>query len=288
MNRAILVVLSDPHGGHRHGLLNPATVLEETDEEGNLIKDYHPQVTRIQEYLWEQFTKWIDDIKAIAGRDPLYIVINGDITCGNKYPQLLVSDRIADQFSIAEANFWPLYDLKPRAVRIIKGTGAHVFNQGTSEIVVTTLLKNKYPDVSTEVKDHGLFSIEGVDVDVSHHGPPPGSRKWLEGNEARYYLRSAMMEEITAGKKPPRLYYRAHYHQEVEETLIVKGNGNRYKSTLIITPSLAFIDSHTRQTVRSPSRITHGVSVAEIIDGELLRNIPLSRTIDIRSHESLQ
>ena len=288
MQRAILVVLSDTHGGHRHGLLNPSTVLEETDEEGNMLKDYHPQMTRIQEYLWEQYMKWIDEVRAIAGADPLYIAINGDITCGNKYPQLLVSDRVADQFAIAEANFWPIYDLKPSAVRIIKGTGAHVFNQGTSEIMVSMLLKAKYPEVSTVVKDHGLFTVEGVEVDISHHGPPPGSRKWLEGNEARYYLRSAMLDEITAGNVPPRIYYRAHYHQSVEESLIVKANGNRYKSTLIITPSLAFIDSHTRQTVKSPSRITHGMSVAELIDSELLRHIPLEKTIDIRSKERFE
>lgn len=287
MQRAILLVLSDLHGGHRHGLMNPATVLEETDEEGNLLENYHPQTTRIQEYLWGQYTEWVSEVKEIAGSDPLYIAVNGDITCGDKYPQLRVSDRMADQFLIAEADFWPLYDLKPKAVRIIKGTGAHVFNQGTSEIVVSSMLKTRYPDVSTEVKDHGLFTIEGVSIDISHHGPPPGSRKWLEGNEARYYLRSAMIDEITAGKVPPRLYYRAHYHQSVEETLIVQGNGNRYKSTLIITPSLAFIDNHARQTVRSPSRITHGMSVAELYDGELLRTIPLEKTIDIRSKEEL-
>jgi len=288
MQRAILVVMSDTHGGHRHGLLNPDTVLEETDEEGNKINDYHPQVTRIQEYLWEQYTKWIAEVKDIAGADPLYIAVNGDITCGDKYPQLRVSDRMADQFIIATANFHPWYVLEPRAVRIIKGTGAHVFNQGTSEIVVSTLLKAAYPQVDTSVMDHGLITFHGVDTDISHHGPPPGSRNWLAGNEARYYLRSAMMDEITAGKVPPRIYYRAHYHQEVEETLIVRGNGNRYKSTLIITPSLAFIDNHTRQTVRSPSRITHGISVTEIVDGELLRNIPLSRTIDIRSKERFE
>jgi hypothetical protein len=288
MQRTIIVVIADPHGGHRHGLLNPETVLEETDEIGNIIGDYHPQVTRIQQYLWEQYTDWINQIKGIAGEDPIYIVANGDLTAGNKYPQLLVSTREADQFLIAAANMHPLYALNPRAVRIIKGTGAHVFNQGTSEIVVSTLLGAAYPKTDTRVMDHGLFVIGGVEVDISHHGPPPGSRKWLEGNEARYYLRSAMLDEITAGHAPARLYYRAHYHQSVEETLIVKGNGNRYKSTLIITPSLAFIDNHARQTVRSPSRITHGLSVAEVIDGELLRTIPLERTIDIRSHERLE
>lgn len=287
MQRAILVVLSDPHGGHRHGLMSPDTILEETDQDGNKF-DYHPPLAPIQKYLWEQYMGWIGEVKKIAGTDPLYVAINGDITCGNKYPQLMVSTREADQFIIAMANFIPLYELKPRAVRIIKGTGAHVFNMGTSEIVVTEMLKARYPNIDTAVKDHGLFNIEGVDVDVSHHGPPPGSRKWLEGNEARYYLRSAMLDEITAGKVPPRIYYRAHYHQEVEETVIVKGNGHRYKSTLIITPSLAFIDNHARQSVRSPARITHGMSVAEIVDGELLRNIPLSRTIDIRSKEKFE
>jgi hypothetical protein len=288
MQRAILVVLSDLHGGHRHGLLNPATVLDEINEEGEIIGDYHPQMTRIQEYLWEEYTKGVATIKEIAGDDPLYVVINGDLTAGNKYPQLLVSDRLADQFIIATANCHPWYALKPKAVRIIKGTGAHVFNQGTSEIVVSTLLQAAYPDVSTKVMDHGLFTIEGIDIDVSHHGPVAGSRVWLKGNEARYYLRSAMMEEIVAGKVPPRLYCRGHYHEEVEETLIIKANGNRYKSTIVVTPSFAFIDSHARQTVKSPARISHGMFAVEIVNGELLRTIPITRTLDIRSKERFE
>ena len=284
--RTILAVCSDLHGGHRHGLLNPDTVLDETDEIGEIIGNYHPPMTPIQEYLWGEYTSDIAKIKEIAGNDPLYVVANGDLTAGNKYPQLLVSDRIADQFIIAAYNFRPWYELHPRAVRIIKGTGAHVFNQGTSEIVVSTILKAEYPNISTKVMDHGLFSISGVDVDISHHGPFPGSRVWLKGNVARYYLQDAMMQEIVAGKCPPRLYFRGHYHESIEETLIIKGNGNRHKSTLIITPSFAFIDSHARQTVKSPARITHGMTVVEIVDSELLRVIPLERTIDIRSHES--
>jgi len=276
------------HGGHRHGLLNPSTILDEINEKGEIIGDYHPEMTPIQKYLWEEYTKDIAKIKEIAGPDPLYVVVNGDLTAGNKYPQLLVSDRIADQFIIAVANFHPWYELRPRAVRIIKGTGAHVFNEGTSEIVVATLLRAGYPSVSTKVMDHGLFTIAGVEIDISHHGPVAGSREWLKGNEARYYLRSAMMNEIISGKAPPRIYFRGHYHEEVEESLIVKGNGNRYKSTLIITPSFAFIDSHARQTVKSPAHITHGMFAVEIVDGELLRTWPLTRTIDIRSHEVLE
>lgn len=285
MKRAVLAVCADLHGGHRHGLLNPNTVLEETDENGNILETYHPQLTRIQEYLWEEYTKGIGKIKELAADDPLYVIINGDVTAGNKYPQLLVSNRMADQFIIAAFNCKPWYDLAPAAVRIITGTGAHVFEQGTSEITITSLLKAIYPEISTKVLDHGLLTIAGVDIDISHHGPPAGSREWLRGNEVRYYLRSAMMQEIVAGKVPPRLYFRGHYHEDVEETLIVKANGNRYKSTLILTPSFAFIDNHARQAVKSPARISHGMYAVELVDGELLRTIPITRTLDIRTKE---
>jgi hypothetical protein len=289
MKRAIIAICSDLHGGHKHGLMNPDTVLDETNEKGEIIGDYHPEMTPIQKYLWDVYIKGIAEIKRIAGVDPLYVVLNGDLTAGNKYPQLLVSDRIADQFVIAADNCIPWYEPgAPKAVRIIKGTGAHVFNQGTSEIMVSTLLNAKYPGVSTKVMDHGLFNFGGVEMDVSHHGPVAGSRVWLKGNEARYYLRSAMMEEIVAGKCPPRIYFRGHYHEETEETLIIKANGNRYKSTLVITPSFAFIDNHARQMVKSPARISHGMFAVEVVDGELLRTIPLTHTIDIRSHEVFQ
>jgi hypothetical protein len=288
MQRAILAVLSDTHGGHRHGLMNPETTLPEENEKGEIVGDYHPQMTPIQKYLWEIYSKGIAKVKQIAGDDPIYLVVNGDITAGNKYPQLLVSDRISDQFLIAFGDFVPWYQQKPKAVRFIKGTGAHVFNQGTSEIVVSDMCSKAYPEISTKVMDHGLFTIAGVQIDISHHGPVAGSRNWLKGNEARYYLRSAMMEEIVAEHVPPRLYFRSHYHEEIEETLIVKANGNRYKSTLVITPSFAFIDSHSRQTVKSPARISHGMFAVEIVDGELLRTIPLTNTIDIRSKEVLE
>jgi hypothetical protein len=288
MNRAIIVVCSDLHGGHRHGLLNPDTVLEETDEEGNILDEYHPELTPIQEYLWGEYTQDINKIKSIIGDDPLYIIFNGDMTAGNKYHQLLVSDRMADQFVIAKYNCKPWYALSPRAVRIVTGTGAHVFNEGTSEIVLRALLQAEYPNVSTKVMDHGLLNIAGIENDISHHGPVAGSREWLKGNEARYYLKSAMQQEINAGKTPPRIYWRGHYHEDVEETVIVKANGNRYKSTIIVTPSFAFIDNHSRQAVKSPARITHGIFAVEIADGELLRTIPITKTLDIRTKERFE
>lgn len=285
MKRTILAVCSDLHGGHRYGLLNPETTLDEINEEGEKVGDYHPELNRIQKYLWGIYVSQIKSIKEYAKDDDLIVILNGDMTAGNKYPQMLVSDRIADQIIIGEYNVYPWLDVAPRAVRLIKGTGAHNFNQGSSEILITKLLQTTYPNISIDVSDHSLISMAGMEVDISHHGPFPGSRHWLKGNVARYYLQSAMLEEIGAGKIPPRIYFRSHFHEEIEEVVTIKANGHRYKSTIIITPSFAFIDDHARQTARSPSRVTHGMIMVEIVDGEILRIVPLTKTIDIRTKE---
>lgn len=287
MKRTILAICSDPHGGHRYGLLNPATILDEINENGEVVDQYHPPLNKIQEYLWKVYTSQIKAIQEYAKGDDIIVAINGDLTTGDKYKNLMVSDRDADQVIIAHANMLPWYEINPRAVKIIHGTGAHNFGFGTSEILTTRLLKETFPNVPTSICEHSLMQIgeNGMLVDMAHHGPVAGSRLWLKGNEARYYLRSCMMEDIVAGKQPPRLYVRGHYHEEIEETLIVKANGNRYKSTLIIVPSFTFIDAHARQTCKSPSRITHGMFVCEIVDGELFRTLPLTITKDIRTKE---
>jgi hypothetical protein len=287
LKRTILAICSDLHGGHRHGLLNPETLLDEIDEKGNVIEQYHPPLNKIQEYLWEKYTGWISEAFDYAKRDEVVFVLNGDLTAGNKYKQLLVSDRLADQIIIGEANAAPIYARKPKAVRLIKGTGAHVFDNGSAEILIATLLKADYPKISTRVYDHALMEIGGVDVDISHHGPPTGPREWLKGNEARYYLRSLMLQEIVAGNIPPRLIFRGHYHEYIEEVLKIKHNGEWYASTLVITPSLTFITDYARMVMRSPNRVTHGIVLAEIVDGELLRVVPMLKTVDIRSKESL-
>lgn len=288
MQRKILVVASDLHGGHRHGLLNPDTVLTEFDERGNKLGNYHPELNAIQIYLWGIYMAQIKYVSEYAKGDDILFVQNGDSTAGNKYKQLLVSDRIADQIIIAKYNVEPWMKVPNlKAIRFITGTGAHVFGEGSSEILITEMMKDKYPKSDISVTDHSLIDYGGMATDISHHGPTPGSRKWLEGNEARYYLRDIMMRDLMSGKIPPRLIFRAHYHQYIEETLQIQTNGHFYKSTIIISPSFSFIDNHARQSVKSPNRITHGSVMVEVVDGEPLRIIPLVKTIDIRTKEIL-
>lgn len=287
MKRCILAIVSDLHSGHRYGLLSPETVLEEIDENGDVVGDYHPKLNKVQTYLWKLYTTQIESIGKYANGDEIVVILNGDLTAGVKYPQMLVSDRVSDQVIIGEYNVYPWYSINPTAVRVIKGTGAHNLNFGSSEITITRMLQHKFPETNTKVVDHSLLNLGGMNIDAAHHGPYTGSRTWLKGNVARYYLQSSMLEEIAAGKHPPRLYIRSHYHEEIEESVVIKANGNRYKSTIIVTPSFCFIDDHARQVARSPSRVTHGMAMIEIVDGEILRYDPMIRTIDIRTKEKI-
>jgi len=287
MKRIILAVASDKHGGHKLGLLNPETTLEDEDRKGNLV-EWHPELEPFQQYLWKLHQKHIDDTKHLAGKDPIIVIDNGDLTAGNKYPHEQVSTRISDQFDIAAWNLRPWLDLKNvKTVRITKGTGAHNFGEGSSEVITQRILKGWYSKKDIRTIFHGLADISGTLIDYSHHGPFTGSRNWLRGNEARYYLKSLIQDELDLGNRPPNLVLRGHYHSYVEEYVIKVVNGKRYKVQLNVIPSYCGIDSYARQATRSSYILTHGMVCYEIIDGKILDTYPFMETIDIRTKEKL-
>ena len=288
MKRVILAVASDKHGGHRLGLLNPETELEYEDRKGDIIK-WNPDLIPFQEYLWELHEKHVKETKKLAGKDEIIVFDNGDPTAGNKYPHEQVSTRISDQFDIAAWNMRPWLDLKNvKIVRITKGTDAHNFGEGSSEIIMQGLLKGWYPKKDIRAIYHGLAKVAGVVIDYAHHGPTTGSRNWLKGNEARYYLKSIIQDEIDLGNNPPHLIIRGHYHAYIEEYVIKFFQGKRYKVQMNILPSYCGIDSYARQATKSKHILQHGMVCYEIVDGKILDTYPMFETIDIRTRENLK
>jgi hypothetical protein len=287
LKRVILAVASDKHGGHRLGLLNPETVLEYEDRKGN-IEEYRPDLLDFQKYLWEIHQKHVKETQKLAGKSEIIVFDNGDTTAGNKYPHEQVSTRISDQFKIAAWNSRPWLDLKNvKTVRITKGTGAHTFGEGTSEIVLQQILKGWYPRKDIRTVYHGLAKVAGITVDYAHHGPGVGIRNWLAGNIARLYLKSLIQDEIDLGNTPPHLVIRGHFHSYVEEYVVKIFQGERYKSQLNVLPSYCGIDDYARQITKSKYILQHGMVCYEIIDGKILDTHPMFETIDIRTREVL-
>lgn len=280
--RKLKVTINDLHGGHRLGLLNPETILQYEDENGNLIP-YSPSLTASQEYLWDLYLKQIEEAKSIANGCEILLLVNGDLTQGDKYIHHWVSTRLSDQILIAVFNLTPWYKLPNlKNVRISIGTGAHNFQEGSAEFLIAEILSHKYPSISTKVATHGLLTYEQVVFDYAHHGPFPGSRDWLKGNVARFYLRDLMYRERMRGSRPPDVVERAHYHTPVFELL---ENGNDV-STLFVVPSFCMADDHATQATRSLEKITHGMLVFECDEGKYDFH-RLYETIDTRTVEVL-
>jgi hypothetical protein len=282
-DRRILIVTSDWHSGHRLGLMNPETVLYEQlidgkSKDGISKLDY--TLGEYQNYLWHDI--WlpsIDKINQIADGSPVGMTVNGDITHGNKYPDQLVTTSMANQFLIAEGCIKPWLEQVPglNFVRFAIGTGSHIFNESTSPVIVSELLRPKYPDVNIGVVHHGLVHAGGVKIDYAHHGPSQGIREWTKGNQLRYYLKSIMSASYRNGDKPPDAVFRSHYHYPHREIVTEYQRGDQgrpytIESRIYLTPSMCGMNDYAQQASRSAPTIYNGFMVLEIENGQIVND----------------
>jgi hypothetical protein len=281
--RKILVTISDTHAGMKLALMNPATLLFDENQDGDIVP-HSPPMTATQEYLWDVYMGNILKTIDIAGNDEIVIVHLGDECNGKKYPSQLVTTRESDQIIIADYNMRPWFELpNVTAFRQVVGTEAHNFGEGSSALLLCQILQGRYLDVDIKPFYHALIEINGITIDCAHHGPGPGSRNWLSGNVARFYLRDLMQWEIMSGNKPPDMVLRGHYHTPVHELLETKGR----TSELFVLPSFSMMGDHAIQVTQSKYEITHGFLVTEIVDGVIIKHHRLYETRDTRTREVL-
>lgn len=290
-NRSILAFFSDTHGGHEGGMLNPDTVLwKEIKVEGGGIdlEPWTPILTSTQQMIWHLYEQHRASVIELAGKDEVIPIHNGDLTQGKKYMNGLVSNRMADQPLIAEYNMRPWFKYSNvKKMRLMACTGSHGFDDNSAAILVATLLSYKYPEHDIATRYHGLFDAGGLSVDVAHHGPPPGSRIWLRGNEVRYYTKDIMQRAVNEGTMPPDLVVRSHYHTPVEERVTMFYDFGRHTTVSILTPSYDMVTPYARQTVRSPSHVALGMAAVEVVDGKIIEIHWFYKTWDIRAREKL-
>jgi hypothetical protein len=279
--KTYIAIESDTHAFHKLGLCNPEVEISEEDEFGNLQKST-PKLTKVQEHLWDLRSINLAKLTRISNGEPIVYVHNGDLTHGNKHPEQLMGSRLSDQILVAHKNLEPIAETENvKAIRLIAGTGSHVFGEGSSEILVSELLKKQFPDKDIATVAHWNPTIAGIKCNFSHHGPGQSSRIWLEGNSALQYLRDTIFKELWDGQEPSRLNVFSHYHTPVYKSL--ERNGQRHM--IVVTPSMCGLSDYGRQATKSTWQITWGMTVFEISDGEISEPIQLYETLDIRTKE---
>lgn len=240
----------------------------------------------LQETLWPWYLQDIDEIVRLADGRPITVVHVGDPTQGVKYPQELVSTSVADHIAIALANLEPWWKHENVVnYRQVVGTGAHEFSEGAASVLIAKHVEKSNPRVNTRVYHHALANIAGADCDLAHHGTGTGVYQWLRGNVLRQYVRSIMLSDIAAGKQPPALVARGHFHEYVRE-LVPVGD---FETWAIILPSWQYPVGHARQAARSPGRVTFGMVAVEMSGGKIVgKPHPFKRTIDHRTQEVIR
>jgi hypothetical protein len=286
--RRLVVALADTHAGHVLGLLNPETVLVRQIDEHGEYEEWIPELTATQRLLWELYQEHMGQLEELAGKDEIVVFHVGDPTHGTKYAQGLIADvSRSDQRTIAAENLKPIISLSNvKTARLFTGTAAHVW-PGSADAKVAWQLQNDYPQKDVQSVHHSRTHIDGVLFDTAHHGPHPGSRDWLRGNVALYYLRDRIYRDRRMGKEPARVYIRAHRHTYVPVPFIDWWQGQQSKHDLTLLPSYSGLGAFARKVTQSEPELCNGMCVYELVGGELKDIHPLIEYTDLRLEETL-
>ena len=283
-NRRVFAWITDSHAGKTTGLLNPATVLVRTDDKGH-NESWKPEPSQTQRWLWPVYENAIGELEEYAGGDEIIIAHAGDITHGDRHGNVIPGTFLSDQRIIAYDNMLPLVRLKQvRKVRFMTGTEVHV-PQNPEARIAARLKAETGKDVAC--CHHARFDMGQDVVDAAHHGPSPGSRDWLKGNVARFYLRDRIYEDRRLGKNPAVAYMRGHYHRYVHEVIHDRWAGVERDRHLIVVPALSGLDGYIRKIITSTPIIEAGIVALAFVDGCLEDVKAFIEFNDMRTEETL-
>jgi hypothetical protein len=208
----LLAVTSDQHAGSTVALCPPVVRLDDGGE-------YH--ASKAQSWLWQCWLDYwakVDATRKALGAD-LYCVFNGDIVDGahHKTTQILSENPNAQAAVVNAAMAVPLA-LKPAQLFIVRGTEAHVGQSASAEERIADGLRrdkrpiNGDPENGTASWWHLRMEIQGVRIDVTHHGRT-GQREHTRAGAASLHAHDILLSHVKQEHTPPHLCLRGHYHR---------------------------------------------------------------------------
>ncbi|MBT7991047.1 MAG: hypothetical protein HN769_14355 [Anaerolineae bacterium] len=290
--RKIIAVRGDTHSGNAGGLVNPTTEIPEIDldESGRrVIAGYrNPELRPVQKRIWRWHEEARREIKKLAGKDEISLLDLGDLTQGNIFRDDLAEASMNAQVILSRSTLLPWLEMKNlKKLRMTKGTGVHVWGEGSTETLLSAWLQDEYHKKDIKISDHWLLDVDGYKIDAAHHGPGPGTRNWTHGNAFSLYLKSELRNALDRSETPPNMVLRGHTHVFTYGFARHQIDATIYKTEGYITPPMCFIGSHARKVTRSTARMSIGMLALEIVDGKLLAMHPFLNNIDLRTEEIL-
>lgn len=240
------------------------------DEWSPALTEQNKYLVNIHEQLADEVGDTDTDINLIHVGEPFW---------GAKHPDGAIHTSERVQVDIALGNLERWFDMPNlKRAHFVTGTDAHEFDDNSALKTLVKELRLMYPSVEVSASHHTLIDCEGYLLDVSHHGPYPGSRSWLKGNVAMYYLRDRVMRHLMRGKRPPDLFVRGHYHTKVS-TMVEIGD-NEYR--LVVMPSFLMMTNYARRSTQSEYELMNGGMYFDVDRGEASKQKWITKTLDLR------
>lgn len=217
MSRTLLVVVSDLHINSTSGLSQPHFRLDNGTSY---------DTGKNQLWLWREWNKFWMMIENLRHQEddtyPVVTVINGDLVDLNRHNQNeLISLNRADIVRNAIGTLEPLIHGSDR-IAVIRGTEAHVGNQGElEELVARGLPKEKV------IKDDntGLWSFWRLQLEVQEclfdfaHVGAIGTKTWTRNNPLNTLASEVALSCLKDNLPLPKYVVRSHFHQYAESSI---------------------------------------------------------------------
>lgn len=210
--RYVIAKVSDVHAGGGTALCPKRVPLDDGGTyEASKLQQWEFQCW--QDY-WARVGAVRDELDAI-----LITLFNGDLVDGQvrNTPQV-VSGNPNAQAAIVNACMAVPLALKPDHIVIVRGTEAHVGQQGSAEERIADGLRRDKrpvvvdPETNTSSWWHWRAEIAGVRLDATHHGRT-GLREHTRGSQAVLHAHDILLAHVKAGHPYPQLCFRAHHHK---------------------------------------------------------------------------
>jgi hypothetical protein len=208
----VIAAVSDVHAGSAVALCPPVVRLDDGGTYG---------ASPAQSWLWQGWNDFWKEADATRQQEDaeFYGVFNGDLVDGQvkNSTQILSANPNAQAAVVTAAIAVPLA-LDPDRIIIVRGTEAHVGNSASAEERIADGLRRDKrpiisdPDTGTASWWHWRAEIQGVRLDVTHHGRT-GMREHTRGSAAVLHAHDILLSHVKAGHPYPHLCLRAHHHK---------------------------------------------------------------------------
>lgn len=213
-------IVSDLHTNSTIGLCPPRFPL---DDGGVYV------ASKAQRWLWRNWLDYIGRVKKAKGNGRLVTIFNGDICDGDHHNTTQIITRNRREFlKLAWRVIEPLVEISDKVI-VIRGTPSHVGQGSWMEEAIGADIESVKDDVGRYAWPHAYLDIDGVTLDIAHHGSL-GGRPWTRANAVNRLAVETIVKYADSGSKIPDLVIRSHRHQYAD-------SNNNHKCRVIFTPA---------------------------------------------------